>query len=1148
MTCRSCGRALEADARFCPGCGAAAAPTCAACGTPLDEGARFCKSCGAPVEPAGGRSTTPPATAHGGPTRSERERKVATLLFADVAGFTRLGESYDPELVSALVANAFERLSVEVRRYEGTLEKFAGDALLAVFGVPTTHEDDPERAVRAALEMQSTMAELASHAASAQPQLCLRIGIESGAVLVDLARAGTARDLFVTGDAVNTAARLEAAAAPGTVVVGSSTYAASRGVIEYEELPALELKGKAAPVAAWRAVSVRARRGGQRAPLGLESPLVARQSELSLLKDTIHRAVVEDRPHLVTVIGSAGVGKSRLAWELEKYLDGLPDSYHWRKGRCLAYAGASFSAIADVVKADTGILDDDLPATARSKLSARLAHLPLGDAAASISDALEAVLAVGSTPERPRDELFEAWRRYATAIARLDPLVLVVEDIHWADEGLLDFLDFLARWGEGPMVLLCLSRHELLERRSTWGGGLPNAALIMLEPLAAEHVGQLTDGLVPGGIPSALRTRIVERSGGNPLFTEELVRMLVDQGVLRFVDARWEVARPVDDLDIPGTVHAVLAARLDNLPVPEKRAAQDAAVIGRIFWDALVAHLAGTTPAAIGEIIRRLRVKDLVVPRETSSLAGAAEYGFRHVLIRDVAYDSLPKRDRSLLHAEVARWAERELADRIDEFAELVAGHLAAALAYEEELAIEDEPTLRQLRQATYQAALRAAARASSVSQMSNAGRWLHLAVDQARRLGLPARERARLAEECAQAVWTGVEGAQRAAILAAAIDGLLALPHRDADDGQQVARLRSYLGSALCDQGDVNGARAELTAAIADREPGPPTPGRAQLLNTLGWTYWRAGPVAEAVPLLERAIAEAEAIGHARTLRWATHDLAVACAFLGRDDEAVALLEERHRLAREAGDRSLLYRCYINLPAVRAGRGDDPEEVAALALEGLGQARRAAASSAMAWIAGHLGDLMREMGRLEEALAFRDEAIIAALASGQAGITARELYSRSLIHRLRGERPQLTSTGPSISDAGPNRNRRRSARSRWSWPACAGWMTRARASITLSQPWRSRPCSTPRALTWAWRSRAWRCAWASRTWSPGASRRSMLIAAKAGRPCGWPSGPGQAHCWPTPAGQRPRPRQYSWRCRSWSPTYFCRDSSCGAS
>ncbi len=575
MVCSACGGENRQGRRFCGQCGAALSLSCSTCGAANEPEARFCGSCGSalPAAPAASEAAVAgpalsPAEPEHKAARGTRERKIATVLFADLVGFTSLGEQNDPELVQALVSRAFERLSAEIERYEGLVEKFAGDAILAVFGVPAVHEDDAERAVRAALEMQSSMTELATELRTERrPELALRIGVESGEMLVDLERADRERDRIVTGDGVNTAARLQQAAQPGTVFVGPLAYAATRDVVEYEELPTVSLKGKALPVAAWRAVAVKARRGGRRAPLGIESPLIGRDEEMSLLKETVRRTVSEGRPHLVTVLGSAGVGKSRMAWELEKYLDGLPETYHWRKGRCLAYAQASYSALAEAIKSDAEIRDDDSVDVAADKLQARMAALGAEDD--QVHQALRALLGLPA-PERPRDELHEAWQRHLESIARRAPLVLVLEDIHWADEGLLDAIEYLARWSEVPVLILCLARHELLERRATWAGGIANASSIVLEPLGAEESARLVDGLLGGGLPLELRERVATFADGNPLFTEELVRMFVDRGVVRFSDGRWELARPLDEIEVPTSIQAVLAARLDGRRRPRR--------------------------------------------------------------------------------------------------------------------------------------------------------------------------------------------------------------------------------------------------------------------------------------------------------------------------------------------------------------------------------------------------------------------------------------------------------------------------------------------------------------------------------------------------------------------------------------------------
>ena len=980
--------------RFCPACGTPVEATCLACGAVLPADARSGPACGAPTE-----SDAPEKVA----AEPARERKVATLLFADLVGSTAMAEAHDPEIVSRIVGGVFERLAEEIRRYEGTIEKFAGDAMLAVFGVPVIHEDDPERAVRAGLEMQAAIERATNDLGAAELRPRLRIGINTGEVLVDLDRASGARDLFVTGDAVNTAARLQTAAEPGSVVVGAATYAATRDIVDYEALPPTALKGKADLVAAWRAVTVKARRGGRRSPLGIEAPLVGRLDEIAILKETVRRTAVTGRPQLVTVVGAAGVGKSRLAWELEKYLDGLPEKYHWRKGRCLSYAQASYSAIADVIKADIRATDDDPSAAVVEKLDARLAELA-ADRRPESRAALMATLGLeGET--LARDSLVDGWTRYLGLVAAVAPLVLIIEDIHWADEGVLDFIDYLARWGEGPIAIVCLARHELFDRRPTWGGGIANAATIVLEPLSAGETDQLIDSLLVGGLPAALRERVVGLADGNPLFAEELIRMFVDQGVLRLADGAWELVRGVEEMDVPSSVQAVLAARMDGLPGDEKRVAQNAAVIGRIFWDILLAHVSRLGPGPIGDLLRRLRVKELVVPRQPSSLAGAAEFGFRHVLVRDVAYDSLPKRDRATLHVDVAGWAESTLADRIDEFSELIAGHLAAALEYEIELASSSaDPSLRGLRELTCRAAARAARRAASVSALPAAQRWQRLAIDQARLLDAPARERMQLAADFYAYLWHEAEPQVRVAILIEAVELFDRVPTPTDDDREIRARLQAALGETQFELNDATAADATLRKGIGALEAGPPSRGRADLLRMLGWTMWRTGSASDAATTLERAVADARASGSDDALRWALHDLGLARALSGHTDDGIDLLEESFAMARRAGDRALLARCYINIPLNKSERGDPPVEIGPMYEEGLQLARRDGAVATIAWLATNLAYEMGDLGRLDDDLALATESVEAAQRAGDDELIGSCRECLAWARLLRGE------------------------------------------------------------------------------------------------------------------------------------------------
>ena len=373
---------------------------CPACGRENPEGARFCNSCGTTLTPA---------------HATRKERKFATALFADLVGSTALAEHEDPEVVQSVVGRTFDRMAEEIGRHEGLLEKFMGDAVLAVFGVPRAHEDDAERAVRAALEMQAILSELnRGFAAEGKPTLGLRIGIEAGEVLVDIERASGSRDRMLTGDAVNTAARLQTAAEPGHVVVGPSVYASTKEVIEYQELKPLDLKGKAEPVPAWRALRIKARTRGERPRLGMEARLIGRDEELGVLKQTFHRVQTDGQPALVTVIGPAGVGKSRLIAELERYVDPLPEIAYWRRGRCLAYGNTSYSAFADAIKAQCEIFDDDSAEVAAGKAEAAAREL-FGDD--SVAPQIRALVGAGESRDLSREELFEAWRRFLERLA-----------------------------------------------------------------------------------------------------------------------------------------------------------------------------------------------------------------------------------------------------------------------------------------------------------------------------------------------------------------------------------------------------------------------------------------------------------------------------------------------------------------------------------------------------------------------------------------------------------------------------------------------------------------------------------------------------------------------------------------------------------
>jgi class 3 adenylate cyclase/tetratricopeptide (TPR) repeat protein len=919
---------------------------CPSCGRENPADAKFCNTCGTPLNAA-------PAAA------TRKERKFATALFADLVGSTALAEREDPEVVQSVVGRTFDRLAQEIQRYEGLLEKFMGDAVLAVFGVPKSHEDDAERAVRAALEMQAILSELnRGFAAEGKPTLGMRIGVEAGEVLVDLERASGAgaRDRMLTGDAVNTAARLQAAAEPSQIVVGPSVYAATKEVIEYQQVEPLTLKGKAEPVPAWRTLRIKARTRGERPRLGMEARLVGRDEELAVLKQTFHRVQTDSRPALVTVIGPAGVGKSRLISELEGYVEGLKENAYWRRGRCLAYANTAYSALADAIKAQCEIFEDDSAEGAAGKAEAAVRDL-FGDD--SVAPQLRALVGAGETRDMSREELFEAWRRFLERLAARYPLVLVLDDIHWADDGLLDFIDHVADWAQGPIMVVATARAELLEKRPTWGGGKRNATSIYLDPLSSAEGEAMLDDLLPGPIQPELKRTIVERSEGNPLYVEEIVRKLIDDGVLRATEAsKWEVARPVAGIDLPRSVQGLIAARLDGLADDEKAVLQDAAVVGRVFWVGALVELTGRPMAEVRDALGRLRVKELVVPHEPSSFRDEQEFAFRHGLIRDGAYDSLPKSLRADKHLGIARWAADRAGDRVEEIAELIATHEIEAVRYLDELG-ERRP---EVERTAFEHAWAAARRTSALSLAAESTRWYREAERLADRLDIPLAERAQLIREHTSASYGPDAVAESERVARRAVEAYKAL-----GDARGMGWATAHVVMPLMQQGRDEEAEAAGRDAIEALEPLGDSAELAHALHRLGWFLWRRGRAADGDPLLRRAITMANQVQDVHVLAEATQTLALCLRAEGKLAEGYALMEEAFRLAKEAGDNMNLMRAYNNLANVRHDV-QGPQRAVEVPREGLEMALRSGATAPAAYIAGTLAYMEKDLGRLSEA------------------------------------------------------------------------------------------------------------------------------------------------------------------------------------
>jgi class 3 adenylate cyclase/tetratricopeptide (TPR) repeat protein len=606
--------------------------SCPVCSHENEDTARFCSACGAALT-----SETP-----------REERKVVSVLFADLVGFTSRAEQLDPEDVRAVLAPYWERLRSELEKRGGTVEKFIGDAVMALFGAPVAHDDDPLRAVGAALAIRDWARE--------EEDLQVRIAVNTGEALVLLGARPAEGEGMAAGDVVNATARLQSAAPVNGVLVGETTYRATRDVVEYAEHEPVVAKGKSEPIPVWEALHVRSRLG-----IDVERPslpLVGRTRELGVMVEAFERAKSEREPQLVTLVGVPGIGKSRLVGAFFCHLEGHPDLVWWRQGRALPYGdGVSFWAVAEMVKAQAGIAENDPPDVCAAKLRVSVEQLVADEAEREwVIDHLLPLAGVehagGGGDSAP------AWRAFFESLAERRPLVLVFEDMHWADDGLLDFIDHLVDWATGvPILVIATARPELLDRRQAWGGGKLNVSTIALTPLSDEEAAQIIHGVLDqAALPAETQRALLERAGGNPLYAEQFARLYTERG-------------SADDLPLPETVQGLIAARLDGLSPEEKRIVQDAAVYGKVFWaGAIEAH---------DEALHSLDRKGILRRERRSAVGGESQYAFRHVLVRDVAYGQIPRAARGEKHLRAADWIES--LGRADDHAELVAHHLAAA-------------------------------------------------------------------------------------------------------------------------------------------------------------------------------------------------------------------------------------------------------------------------------------------------------------------------------------------------------------------------------------------------------------------------------------------------------------------------------------
>jgi class 3 adenylate cyclase/tetratricopeptide (TPR) repeat protein len=815
--------------------------SCPECGEQNAEGARFCSACGSSLS----------TQAH-----PSEERKVVTVLFCDLVGFTGRSDQADPEDVRATLRPYHERVRQEIERFGGTVEKFIGDAVMAVFGAPVAHEDDAERAVRAALRILDSVGEL--NRERPDLDLAIRIGINTGEVVVALAARPERGEGIVTGDVVNTASRLEVAAPVGTAVVGEVTFRATEHQISYEELEPVTPKGKAHPVRLWRAISLRPGAAGPTRPD--ESPFVGRELDLALLNQTFLRVLRERSLQLVTIVGEPGIGKSRLLAEFRSWVEEHGEPITWHQGRCLSYGdGITFWALGEVVKAEAGILESDGPAEARAKLD-RSTDV-LGDPAERdwVRARLAPLIGLGLDGQTAEPgESFTAWRRFLEALAVRAPLVVVFEDLHWADPVLLDFLDHLLDWSTGvPIMVVSTARPDLYDSRPGWGGGKRNSSTLGLSPLTEEETARLIHALLSRSLlPADVQGTLLDRAAGNPLYAQEFARMLRDRNLI----SERGAAMVESEIPVPETVQAVIAARLDTLSQDRKSVLQDAAVLGKEFWSGGVASIGGREESDVLDALHELSKAELIRPAIRATVAGQAEYSFWHILVRDVAYGQIPRAVRAEKHWKAANWIERLAGERVVDQSELLAYHYGQAHELTRAAGLAPEAALiDRLRKARGLAGDRA------------------LPIDPLRATThyRGAIELVEAEEDRVSLLWKLGD-----ALFGAGLNSEAEASYREALGTLDHARhplfqgpLLRRLARVLRDRGETEDARATLREAVGLLERDPPG-------EELVWASFEAardvalrGLEAEAIPALERTILLAQSLevggAEGRALQW---------------------------------------------------------------------------------------------------------------------------------------------------------------------------------------------------------------------------------------------------------------------------------------
>ena len=898
MLCSNCGAENHAASKFCKQCGAGLARVCPACLRPVDADASFCTECGASLSPAPApRLLSIPSETPNPAAPPTAERRLVSVLFADLVGFTTLSEKRDSEDVRELLTKYFDTSRAVVTRYGGVIEKFIGDAVMVVWGTPVAHEDDAERAVRAGLDLVDAVAALGQEIG--EPALQARAGVLTGDAAVTL---GDTSQGMVAGDLVNTASRIQSEASPGTVLVGDATREATEAAVVYEDSGERTLKGKAEPVRVWRALRVVAGRGGAQKTEGLEAPFVGRDRELRLIKDLFHATSEERKAHLVSVIGIAGIGKSRLCWEFFKYIDGLTEAMLWHRGRCLAYGeGVTYWALAEMVRMRAGIVEAEGTESARTKLQRCLVeYVTDPEERRWIEPRLAHLLGLEEHDTQEREELFSAWRLFFERLTDREAAVLVFEDMQWADTSLLEFVESLLEWSRNhPLYVVTLARPELTDRHPTWGAGKRNFTSVFLEPLGAAAMERLLDGLVPG-LQDELRDRILDRAQGVPLYAMETVRMLLDRGLLERAGSVYRLTGPVANLDVPQSLQGLIAARLDGLRPEARRVLQDAAVLGKTFTVAALAAISGMAGEDLQPLLSELVRKEVLSLQADPRSPERGQYGFLQDLVKRVAYETVSKHDRKEKHLAVAAWFENSWSGEEADTVEVVASHYLEAY----NLAPND-PDADIVKERAADVLFKAGERAASLAANAEAEHYFvqaaRLATDQVRQAEM--FEHAGLVAARAGRNVVAMEHLERAVALYEA-------EHRP----HPAARALSHLASVESSSGKLDHAIQRMETAYAVLADDPPDEDLATLALRLGSQLLFKGETELAGARIEVALDIGEKLGFPNILSNAFTAKAMLALQRQHIEESMALYTHALKIGVESDLPFATIRAHFNL------------------------------------------------------------------------------------------------------------------------------------------------------------------------------------------------------------------------------------------